>query len=161
MVAEPSSTHITSQAREIFSCFLAYLHPLLPPHDTNLSQGILREERDPLERPTGPPAFLEGLPLEFDLSSMTDPSTPSQHLVDTVRRLKPFLPSNCQLLGPIDLKVIGSYAVDGGGFAEIWICQRNDGTTVVIKAFRYYSSSSRLPAFLVSASGARMQRFPY
>ena len=90
------------------------------------------------------------LPPEIDLSPMNNPGTPPEHLVDAVRNLGPFLPAGCELLGQGDLKIIGSCPIDAGGFADIWVGERDDGTKVAIKSYRYYSSSSCLPIYLVS-----------
>jgi len=92
----------------------------------------------------------QSLPPEIDLSPFTDPSTPPEHLVDAVRRLEPSLPIGCGLFGQGDLKIVGSRPIDAGGFADIWVGEMNDGTTVAIKSLRYYSSSSSLPICLVS-----------
>jgi len=90
---------------------------------------------------------------------MTDPSTPPEHLIDAVRNLKPFLPIGYGMLGQGDLKILGSYPVDASGFADVWIGELNDGTAVAIKSLRYYSSSSRLPVYLVSGSATAIILF--
>ena len=87
---------------------------------------------------------------EIDLSPMNNPGTSPENLIDAVRNLKPFLPSGYELLEQGDLKITGSYPIDAGGFADAWVGEMNDGTTVVIKSHRYYSSSSCLPVYLVS-----------
>ena len=95
---------------------------------------------------------LDHLPLrppEIDLSPMNDPGTPPEHLVDAVRNLRPFLPIGCELLGQGDLKIVGLSPVDAGGFADTWVGERDDGTKVAIKSYRYYSSSGCLPIYLV------------
>ena len=98
--------------------------------------------------PTLPESPLPGV----DLRSLTNPSAPPEHLVNFVRCLEPFLPRGCELFGHDDLKVVGPHPIGGGGFSEAWVCERRDGMVVVIKSYRYYSSSSRLPVFLVRTS---------
>ena len=95
------------------------------------------------------------LPPEIDLSSLNNPGTPPEHLVDAVQNLGPFLPTGCELLGQGDLKIVGSSPVDAGGFADIWVGEMDDGTKVAIKSYRYYSSSSCLPTYLVSVERHR------
>lgn len=99
--------------------------------------------------PPAPPRSLS-LPPELDLSSMANLSTPPERLVDSVLSLNRFLLIGDELLGPNNLNIVGPHPVDGGGIAEIWLCERNDGKNVVIKSYRHYSSSSRLPTFWVS-----------
>ena len=91
-----------------------------------------------------------GTALEINLSSVMSPGALPEHLVDAVRRLKPFLPVGCEVLGQGDLKVIGSRPVDAGGFADIWVGERHDGTVVAIKSHRYHSTSSCRSIYLVS-----------
>ena len=93
---------------------------------------------------------LELLASEIDLSPIVNPGAVPEHLVDAVHHLKPLLPVNCEFLGLGDLKIVGSRPVDAGGFADVWIGERNDSTMVAIKSHRYYSSSSCLPVFSVS-----------
>lgn len=86
----------------------------------------------------------------IDLSFIDNPSTPSQQLVVAVQCLEPFLPSEYKVLGEGDLKISGPSPVSEGGFAEVWVGEMKDGTKVAIKLQRRHSSSSCLPAFLVS-----------
>jgi len=58
-------------------------------------------------------------------------------------------------MGQGDLKVTGSRPIDAGGFADIWVGERDDGTKVAIKSQRYYSSSSCLPIYSVSVERYR------
>jgi len=90
------------------------------------------------------------LPLEIDLSLVNSPGTQPEHLVDAVRSLRPFLPVGCELLGQEDLKLVGSHPIDAGGFADVWVGEKNNGATVAIKSLRHYSSSSCVPIYLVS-----------
>lgn len=78
-----------------------------------------------------------------------------EHLVGAVHNLKPFLPSGCEILGHGDLKITGSRPVDAGGFADIWVGERDDGTKVAIKSHRCYSSSSCSPIYSVSVERYR------
>jgi len=90
------------------------------------------------------------LPPEINFSLANNTGTPPEHLVDAVRNLRPFLPIGCELLGEGDLKFVGSTPIDAGGFADVWVGERGDGTKAAIKSYRYYSSSSCLPTYLVS-----------
>lgn len=91
---------------------------------------------------------------------LSDPGTLPEHIVDAVRNLKPLLPSGCELLGQEDLKITGSCPIDAGGFADVWVGEMNDGTKVAIKSYRYYSSSSCLPVYLVSDQRYRKEFRP-
>jgi hypothetical protein len=86
---------------------------------------------------------------------MIDSSTPSEHLVDVVHNLKPFLPNGCEMLGQGDLKITGSHPIGAGGFADIWVGKRGNGTKVAIKSYRYYSSSNCLPIYSVGVEHDR------
>ncbi|KAF9646912.1 kinase-like protein [Thelephora ganbajun] len=79
---------------------------------------------------------------------MNDPGTPPEQLVDAVRNLSPFLLNGSEMLGQEDLKITGPHPINAGGFANVWVGERNDGTTVAIKSYRYYASSSCLPIYL-------------
>ena len=138
-----------------FSHFLTYpcrfFHPReSSPRRTSRHQGSKIHPR-PVEARGRPGS----LPLETDLSAMTNPSALPEHLVEAVLRLRSFLPIGCELLGQDDLKTVGTHPIDAGGFADVWIGERNDGTTIAIKSHRYHSSSSCLPVYLVSD-----QRYP-
>lgn len=91
---------------------------------------------------------LQALQLGIDSSLTSNPSTPPEHRI--IQHLKPFLPVECELLGQGDVKIVGSFPIDAGGFADVWVGERNDGTVVAIKSHRYYSSSSWLPMYFVS-----------
>jgi len=93
---------------------------------------------------------LGSLPQEIDFSTMANPSALPEDLVDAVCDLKPFLPMGCELLGQGDLTIVGTHPIDAGGFADVWVGKRNDGTVVAIKSHRQNSSSSRLPIYSVS-----------
>ena len=86
----------------------------------------------------------------IDLSLVNSPGTPSEQLVAAVQNLKPVLLSEFEVLGEGDLKITGPYPVSGDGFAEVWVGEMKDGTRVAIRSQRCHSSSSCLPAFLVS-----------
>jgi len=142
--------HLPFHARDTFSSLLAHLRLLFHPREASSSRDVQREWSDVSSCTVGPPDQPQSLPSEIDLSPMTNPSTPPEHLVDAVRNLKPFLQIGCRMLGQGDLKVDGSRPVDAGGFVDVWVGKLNDGTAVAIKSYRYYSSSSCLPIYLVS-----------
>ena len=96
------------------------------------------------------PVQLESFPQEVDLSTMANPSALPEDLVNAVRDLKPFLPIGCEILGEDDLTIVGAHPIDAGGFADVWVGERNDGTVVAIKSHRQCSLSSRLPIYTVS-----------
>lgn len=81
---------------------------------------------------------------------MTNLGVLPEELVDAVRGLKQLLPIGCELFGEGDLKLVGSRPIDVGGFADVWVGERNDSTVVAVKSRRYYSSSSYLPVYSVS-----------
>ncbi|KAF9646932.1 kinase-like protein [Thelephora ganbajun] len=118
------------------------------------SEHLLFNARDTLSRlllascDVDAPDKPQSLPSEIVLSPMYNPGTPPEYLVDAVWHLKPFLPVGCGLLGQRDLKIVGSCPVDAGGFSDLWVGERNDGTVVAVKSYRYYSSSSCLPIYL-------------
>ncbi|KAF9778053.1 kinase-like domain-containing protein [Thelephora terrestris] len=143
---EATSSDLTSHAKVSFSRLLGHLCLLFHPH----SRGTLSEECDTFEHATNPPALMGpgSLPPDVDLSSFNDPSTSTKKLVDSVLRLRPSLPVSCGLFRHNDLNITGQHPLDAGGSAKIWLCEENDGKKAVIKSYRYYSSSSRLPAFL-------------
>ncbi|KAF9778003.1 kinase-like domain-containing protein [Thelephora terrestris] len=143
---EAASSDLTSHAKVSFSRLLGHLCLLFHPH----SRGTLSEECDTFEHATNPPAHMGtgSLPPDLDLSSLDDPSIPTEGLVDSVLRLGPSLPISCGLFRHNDLKITGPRPFDGGGFAKIWSGEKDDGKKVVIKSYRHYSSLSRLPAFL-------------
>jgi len=149
MSAATPSRHRSFHAQEIISPLL-HLSLLLHPHGISSSRGERRERRrlpsyivDALDQ-------LRSLPLEINFSPMDNPNTPTEHLVDAVRNLRPFLPIGCELLGQGDLKVVGSHPIDAGGFADVWAGEKNNGITVAIKSLRHYSSSNCATTFLVS-----------
>lgn len=125
-------------------CRLSHFHEASPP-------GSAQDERSGIHSCLSEALVqLESPPSEIHLPPTTDPGTPPEHLIDAVSRLKPFLPTNSELLGQGDLDVIGSRPIDAGGFADVWVGERNDGTVVAIKSPRCHSSSSCLPAYSVS-----------
>jgi len=141
--------HLPSLSRGIISHLLPRLRLLFHPHGTPPSRGP-RHEWCNLSRSADILDQSQSLPQEIELSPMSDPGTPPERIVDVVRNLKPFLPSDCELLGQEDLDIIGSCPIDAGGFADVWVAVMKDGTKVAIKSHRYYSSSSCLPIYLVS-----------
>ena len=142
-VATPSNT------RKIDSPHL-HLRSLSHPHGTSSSRGERREWCGLPSYIVDAPDQSWSLPPETDLSLVNNPNNPPEHLVDIVRSLRPFLPIGCELLGQGDLKVVGSCPIDAGGFADVWVGEKNNGTTVAIKSLRHYSSSSCVPIYLVS-----------
>ena len=143
------SKHLPSQAKIDLFHFLRYPRRLSLPHEPPSSGGIRRGWCDVPCTPSSLDHSQLLLP-EVDLSSLSGPGTSQERLVVTVKNLKPLLPSGCEVLGEEDLQISGLHPVSGGGFAEVWAGQMKDGTRVAIKSQRCYSSSSCLPAFLVS-----------
>lgn len=88
-------------------------------------------------------------PPELDFSLFANPGISPERLVDAVRDLEQFLPKGCEHLGPEDLKIIGSFPVDAGGFADVWLGERN-GIAVAIKHYRHNASSDLPSIYLVS-----------
>lgn len=143
------SKHLPSLNRDIISHLLPRLRLLFHPYGIPPSRGP-RHEWCNFSRAADIPDQSQLFPPEIELSPMNDPSTPPERIVDVVHNLKPFLPSECKLLGQEDLNIIGSCPIDAGGFADVWVAVMKDGTKVAIKSHRYYSSSSCLPVYLVS-----------
>lgn len=117
----------------------------------SFSSSAHRERRDVASCIVEEQDELQWLPPDIDLSFMNNPGTSPEHFVDAVRRLKPSLPIGCELLGQGDLRILGSYPIDAGGFADVWLGEKSDGTLVAVKSHRYYSSSSCLPIYSVSS----------
>jgi len=138
------------RAKDALPRLLIYLHLLFRPQVAPPSRGA---QHDQCGMPSGTADALDhslSLPPEIDFSSVNNTGTPPENLVDAVRNLQPFLPTGCELLGEGDLKVFGSSPIDAGGFADVWVGERDDGTKVAIKSYRHYSSSGCLPIYLVS-----------
>lgn len=148
-LSNPTSSH----PRDSFYHVLAHLCCLFHPNHTCHSRSGHGGECNFVKRATQLAAQWESPPPDVDLSSVTDPNASSAHLVDSVWCLiRPFIPINCQLFGGNDWKIARSYPDGGGGYAEIWVCKGNDGSTAVVKSFRRHSSSNHLPIFLVSVT---------
>jgi len=130
--------------------FIMYLRLLFRPQETPASRSLHHDQYDIPFCAVDEPDQSQLLPPEIDLSPMNNLNTPPEHLVDAVRNLEPFLPTGCELLGQEDLKIISSYPIAAGGFADVWAGERNDGTAIAIKSYRRYSSSTCLLIYSVS-----------
>ena len=148
------SKHLPFHVGEAFPRLLLYLRLLFHPRGTSPT-GVQHEQCGMSSHAVDVLDYSLSLPSEVDLSSMANPGTPPEHLVDAVRNLGPFLPIECELLGQGDLKIVGSHPIDAGGFADVWVGEMYDGTKVAIKSHRHYSSSSCLPVYLVSVKCCR------
>lgn len=144
------SKHFPFHTRDAFSRLLMYLRPLFHPQGIPPSRHTQYEWCDTSSPTVDALDHSLSLPLEIDLSPLDSPGTPPEHLVDAVRNLGPFLPTGCELFEQGDLKVVGIRPIDAGGFADLWVGVRKDGTKVAIKSHRCYSSLSCLPTYLVS-----------
>jgi len=133
-----------------FFRLLGYLRRLSQSHEASPPRSAQREGNETHSCHAETPEQLEWSAPEIDPSSVTSFSALPEHLVDAVRRLKPFLPVGCELLAEGDLRVVGSRPIDAGGFADVWTGERNDGTVVAIKSHRYHSTSSCRSTYLVS-----------
>jgi len=128
---------------------LNYLYRLFHPHET-LPLGCVQHEGSEIHLCLVEETVqLESLPQDIDLSTVANPTALPEDLVDAVRNLKPYLPIGCELLGQDDLNVVGAHPIDAGGFADVWVGKRNDGTVVAIKSHRHRYSSSCLPIYSV------------
>lgn len=146
------SKRLPSHTGGTTSRLLPCLHSLFHPHKTSPFRGA---RHDWFSIPSCTIDALDqspSLPQEIDLSPMNSPDTPPEHLVDAVRNLEPLLPTECELFGQGDLKIVGSHPINAGGFADVWVGERDDGTMVAIKSHRYYSSLSCLPVYMVNAN---------
>lgn len=149
ILATMPTKHLHLRARDTFPRLLIYLRLLFYPKGIPPSGDA---QHGWCGIPSCAVGILDHLPPrlpEIDLFPMNDPGTPPEHLVDAVRDLRPFLPIGCELFGQGDLKIVGLSPVDAGGFADTWVGERDDGTKVAIKSYRYYSSSGCLPVYLV------------
>ena len=135
--------------RETFSRLLMYLPPTSPPRETP-SKIAQYERSGVVSCHLGVADQLQSLPPGIDSSAMINIGTRPECLVENVQRFRPFLPDRCGFFGPENLKIVGSYPFDAGGFADLWMGERNDGAIVAIKSLRCYSSLSCLPAYVVS-----------
>ena len=137
---------------ECLSHHLTHLSQLLHPHRTSPPRRVQYEGSEIHSCFCEAHGQLGLLALEIDPSPIVNPvgGALPEHLIDVVHNLKPLLPVGCELLGLGELKTVGSRPIDAGGFADVWIGERNDGTMVAIKSYRYHSSSSCLPGFSVS-----------
>ena len=145
------SRNLQSHVGDAFSSFLNYLRPSPGVHiESPLPRETQDERRDAVPGGIRAPYQPWTVPPGLDLSFMNDAGVPTERLVNAVRDLEPFI-SKCQLLGKGkgDLEVTGSDPISSGGFADIWAGKRN-GNCVAIKSFRYNSSSTCLPIYLVS-----------
>ena len=150
MSAVMPTKHLPLRAKDALPRLFIHLHLLFYPQGTHPSRSTQHDQCGMLSGTADGLDHSLSLPPEIDLSPVNNTGTPPEHLVDAVRNLRPFLPTGCELLGEGDLKVVGSSPIDAGGFADVWVGERDDGTKVAIKLYRYYSSSSCLPTYLVS-----------
>ena len=133
----------------LFCRALNYICRLFHPHET-LPLGRVQNEGSEMQLCLAEePVQLESLPPCIDLSTIANPTAQPEDLVDAVHDLKPFLSAGCEFLGQGDLKIVGTCPIDAGGFADVWMGERNDGTVVAIKSHRHHSSSSCLPIYSV------------
>jgi hypothetical protein len=144
---QPRSLHF--RVRDISSRIPKYVPLLLHRRRTPTPRGTQRERGDTLPCAVPVPDLLQLLPPELDLSPMNNAGAPPENLVRGVRNFKPFLPDGCELLGKENLEITTTGPVDAGGIADILIGEKN-GTTVAIKSYRQYASSSPLTTYLVS-----------
>ena len=149
--------HLPPRSRDNFSRLLVYLRLLVHPQGASPSRGVQDERRGMVSQTAGALDHSLSFPPEVDLSAITDPGTPPEYLVAAVWNLQPLLPIDCEMFGQDDLCIVGSHPIDAGGFADVRVGKMNDGTTVAIKSYRYYSSSSCLPVYMVSTK--RCQAF--
>lgn len=152
---------MSSHAKDSFHHLLAQLFCLCRAHDTCDSRSAQLGECDLIKHTVVPPAQWKSLSPEVDLSSVANPGASSEHLVGFVQRLKPLLPPSCKLFGSNDWKTDGLHPIGGGGYAEIWVCKRNNGHTAVIKSYRRHSSSNHLRTFLVSITCSILRQTPF
>jgi len=144
-----STKHLPLRSGDTLPRLLIYFHLLFRPQVTPPPRDAQYGWCGMPSRTTGALDHSLSLPPEVDLSPVNNTGTPPEHLVDAVRNLGPFLPNGCELLGEGDLRIVGSTIINAGGFADVWVGERDDGTKVAIKSYRYYSSSGCLPIYLV------------
>ena len=140
-----SSVQMTSRSEDTFFHLLVHRCLVIHLREAYPSRGARYEGRDLVACAASLSAVSGSLPPGVNLRSTEDSSAPLEHL-------EPCLLDGCEPFGPNDLQTFGPGPVDVGGFAEIWLCGKRVGTKVMIKSYRRYTSSSHLPAFLVSSS---------
>ena len=139
---------------DAFSSPLNYLRPSLGAHiKSPLPRETRDEPRDAIPGGIRAPYQPWTVPRGLDPSFMNNVGVPMERLANAVRDLGPFI-SKCELLRKGDLEVTGSDPISSGDFANIRAGKRN-GNCVVIKSFRYNSSSICLPTFLASDEHCR------
>ena len=143
------SKHLPFRTGDAVPRLLLYLRMLFRPKGTP-SRGTRHDQYPMPSRAVNASDHSPSLPPEINLSPTNNSSTSSEHFVDAVHSLRSFLPDECEMLGQGDLKIFSSCPINAGGFTDVWVGERDDGTKVAIKSYRYYSSSSCLPIYLVS-----------
>lgn len=138
-----------SSIRRTLSHPLRYLCLLFYSYSISPSRRTQHEECNTSFRETIAPDWLHSLPPGLDLSLINKTGASPERFVDAIRYLKPFLPPGYKLLEQGDLKVVGKFPVDADGFADLRIGEWN-GTLVMVKSFRCYTSSNGLLSYLVS-----------
>lgn len=148
MPAATSSKHLFSYSGDVFFRLLTTFFPFFYLDRTSTSRNEVSEMA--FWNSGALAGQFQPLPLGIDLSSINNPGTLPEYLVEAVQRWKPSLPIRCALFGQGEMKIVGSFPINAGGFADLWIGEMNDGTVVAIKSYRCYSSSSCVPIYLVS-----------
>lgn len=70
-------------------------------------------------------------------------------LVNMAGRLQQSLTQGYRWLAQEDLKIVGSYPIDAGGFADVWVGEMGD-RKVAVKSYRCYASADYMPTYNVS-----------
>lgn len=135
---------------------LLHLCRLVHPGGASSPRATRNERCGTISHAIGQPGGSLSLPPGLDLSSMTNPGTPPEHLVVAAQKLPSVLPVGCEMFGEDDLDVAGSHRISVGGFADVWMGKMNNGATVAIKSYRCYSSSSCFPVYQVNVKRYRM-----
>ena len=83
-------------------------------------------------------------PLEINHSLTTNLDT----LINLAGRLRPFLLSSSRWFGQEDLKVVGTFPIGAGGFADVWDGKVGD-RRVAVKSYRSYTSADCMLTYKV------------
>lgn len=119
--------------------------PLLPPHPTRHPESLSEE--------AGVPLHVTGVPEQ----SVSSPWK-IENLLDHVHNhLRPRLLDTCMWLEQEALEIDTERPINAGGAADVWVGRMGD-RYVVVKSYRYYSSSSYLPTCNVSRTHTRSER---
>ncbi|KAF9647760.1 kinase-like protein [Thelephora ganbajun] len=84
---------------------------------------------------------------ELDLPLPVDPEALREHHLDLVLHLQGLFSTSCKWLEQGDIKIVGGFPVDAGGYANVWAGTMDD-RKVAIKSYRCYLPLDPLPNYV-------------